>query len=170
MTCYDEFPLSTVVYNWAMAGGLMALGAVVAAQFGLGLLLGYGLLLGVALVGILATVCARCEGYYGHRCGLGLGKVVPVLFKQGRTDLYLRTPAQFVYVVLLLVGMVWPIIGSLVLLTQGFSVGRLVFLVAALGLLLAFAVPHPRLVCRHCRQGACGACPLGKMMAGGDGA
>ena len=161
--CYDEFPVSTVVYNLVTAGGLMALGAAVAAQFGLGVLIGYVLLLAVAVAGILATVCARCAGYYGHRCGLGLGKIVPVLFKQGQTDFYLRTPMQFVYVILLLVGMVWPIVGGAILLVEGFSAWKLVQLIAPVVLLLAFAVPHPRLVCTHCKQGECGACPAGKI-------
>lgn len=163
MACYDEFPVSTVVYNWITAGGVMALGAVVSAQFGSGVLIGYVLLVPVAVVGILATVCARCASYYGHRCGLGLGKVVPLFFKQGRTDLYFRTPMQFAYVGLLLVGLIWPLVGGAVLLVQGFSAWRLVQLGAAMVLLLAFAVPHPRLVCSHCRQGECGACPAGKI-------
>jgi hypothetical protein len=169
MTCYDEFPVSTVIYNWAMVGGVMALGAAVAVRFGVGVLVAYGLLLVVGLVGIMATVCARCESYYGQRCGLGLGKIAPLLFKRGQTDLYLRTPMQYVYVILLLVGMAWPIVGGIILLRDGLSVGRLVQLVAAVALLLAFAVPHPRLVCSHCRQGECGACLLGEMMQGGGG-
>lgn len=162
MTCYDEFPVSTVVYNLITAGGVLALGAAVAAQFGFGMLAGYLLLLAVAVLGILGTVCARCASYYGHRCGLGLGKIVPMLFKQGQTDLYLRTPTQFVYVILLLVGMVWPIVGGAILLAEGFSVWRLTQLVAVVVLLLALGVPHPKLVCSHCRQGECGACPVGK--------
>jgi hypothetical protein len=163
MTCYDGFPISTVAYNWVAAGGVMALGAVVSAQFGVGVLIGYVLLLLIATVGALATTCARCESYYGHRCGLGLGKVVSLLFKQKRTDLYLRTPMQFVYVGLLLVGLVWPVVGGVVLLVQGFSAWRLVQLAAAVVLLLAFGMPHPKLVCSHCRQGECGACPAGKI-------
>jgi hypothetical protein len=169
MNPYEEFPVSTVAYNWAVAGGVMALGAVVSAQFGVGALAGYGLLLLVALVGSLATVCARCEGYYGHRCGLGLGKVVPLLLQKRQTELYLRMPIQFVYVVLFLVGMTWPIVGGAVLLARGFGVWRLVQLVAAAALLLAFAAPHSRLVCSHCRQGACGACPVGRKMWEGGG-
>jgi hypothetical protein len=163
MTCYDEFPISTVVYNCVMVAGVMALGAVVAVQFGVGALIGYVLLLLIATIGILATTCARCESYYGHRCGLGMGKIVPLLFKRKRTDLYLRTPMQFVYVGLLLVGLIWPVVGGVVLLTQSFSAWRLAQLVAAVVLLLAFGVPHPKLICSHCRQGECGACPAGKI-------
>ena len=164
MTCYDEFPISTVVYNGVTAGGMLALGVVISVQFGLGVLIGYVLLLLIATVGILATACARCESYYGHRCGLGLGKIVSVLFKQKQTDLYLRTPMQFVYVGLLLVGLVWPIAGGVVLLAQDFGVWRLVQLVATVVLLLALGVPHPKLVCSHCKQGECGACPVGRML------
>lgn len=163
MTCYDEFPVSTMVFNAIAAGGVMVLGVAVAGQFGVGVLIGYVLLVAVAVMGILATVCARCESYYGHRCGLGLGKVAPALFKQKQTDLYLRTPMQFVYVILLLAGLIWPVVGGVVLLAQGFGTWRLVQLVAAVVLLLAFAVPHPKLVCSHCRQGECGACPAGKI-------
>jgi hypothetical protein len=169
MTYYDEFPLSTVIYNWAMAGGVMALGVAVAAQFGAGVLLGYLLLLLVALLGAMATICARCASYYGRRCGLGLGRIVPLLVKRGDTERYLRTPTQFVALILFGLAMVWPILGGAVLLARGFGVGRLVQLVAAVALLVAFVVPHPRLVCRHCRQGACGACPVGRgMQAGGE--
>jgi hypothetical protein len=167
MTCYDEFPVSTVVYNWVMVGGVMALGAAVAAQFGVGLLVGYLLLLAVAVTGILATTCARCKSYYGHRCGLALGKLVPLLFKQRQTDLYFRTPMQFVYVGLLLVGLLWPIVGGVILLVGGFGVGRLAQVVAAVVLLLAFGVPHPKLVCSHCRQGECGDCPVGRVLPRG---
>jgi hypothetical protein len=162
MACYDEFPVSTVIYNAVTAGGVLALGVVISVQFGLGVLIGYVLLLAVAVVGVLATACARCESYYGRRCGLGMGRIVPMLFKRKRTDLYLRTPMQFVYVILFLVAMVWPIVGGAVLLAGDFSVGRLMQLIATVVLLLALGVPHPKLVCSHCRQGECGACPVGR--------
>jgi hypothetical protein len=91
-----------------------------------------------------------------------LGKVVPLLFKQGQPDLYLRTAMQFVYVILLLVALVWPIVGSVVLVAQDATGWRVAQLAVAVALLLALAAPHPRLVCRHCRQGQCGACPIGQ--------
>ena len=162
MTYYDEFPVSTVVFNAVGAGGTMILGVVLAVQFGIAALVGYVVLLLISLAGILGTVCARCESYYGHRCGLGLGKIVPLLFKQRQTGLYLRTPMQFVYVLLFLVALLWPIVGSIVLLVNGLGVAPLAQLVAAVVLLLALGVPHPKLVCSHCKQGECGACPVGK--------
>jgi len=164
---YQAFPRSTVIYNVSALSGILVLGGVVAAQIGLWFVVGYTLLILVSVAGVLSTVCARCS-YYGHRCGLGLGWVVARLFGRRPGEAYFRTPMQFVYLGLLLVGLAWPLVGSARLLAQGYNVARLVELVAVVGLLLALAVPHPRLVCRHCRQGACGACPVGRMVRGTD--
>ncbi|MGD2145954.1 MAG: hypothetical protein PVH41_04605 [Anaerolineae bacterium] len=162
MNCYADFPISAVIYNLTALGALMALGVVAAIQFGTGVLVVYVLLLAIALVGTLSTVCSRCAGYYGRRCGLGLGKVVALLFRKRPANEYLRTPAQFVIIVLLVAALAWPIVGGALLLVRGFAVALVAQLLAAVVLLLAFAVPHPRLSCRHCRQGESGACPIGR--------
>ena len=44
MTCYKEFPVSTVIYNLATIGGALVVGAVIAAQFSIWALAGYGAL------------------------------------------------------------------------------------------------------------------------------
>ena len=72
MPYYDEFPVSTVVYNWVTAGGVMALGAAVAGHFGAAALVAYALLLVVALVGIVATVCTFAKNYREANLFLGL--------------------------------------------------------------------------------------------------
>jgi hypothetical protein len=162
--CYQEFPVSTGAFNVVTAGGLVALGAVVATYFGVFALVGHLLFVAFAVAGVLGTVCARCESYYGHRCGLGLGRVVPRFFAQKQTDRYLRTPTQYGYVTLLVVALVWPIVGGAVLFSRGLGAGWLVLLMATVALLMALAVPHPKLVCSHCRQGECGACPVGRLL------
>jgi hypothetical protein len=147
-------------------GGALVIGVVVMAQFGPWATVGYLLLLALAGVGLLATVCARC-GYYGRRCALGLGEVVALAFKKGEEDEFARTPSQLLFVGLLLVlQLLLPIAGGIVLLVRGFTVGRLVLLVAWVGLLLAGLVPHPRLVCGHCCQGERGVCPVGRQVWG----
>jgi hypothetical protein len=161
MGYYNEFPLSTVLYNGLTIGGATAIGVVIAAQFGLGVAAGYLALLALAMVGVLATVCARC-GYYGHRCALGVGELVPLFFKEGRADEFARTLPQLLSTGLLLVLLfVLPVAGGVTLLIRQFTAWRLVQLVALVGLLLAGLAPHPRLVCRHCRQRESGACPVG---------
>jgi hypothetical protein len=85
-----------------------------------------------------------------------------MLFRQRQTDLYLRTPMQLAFVALLVLAMAWPIVGGVALLSRGFRTRRLVQLLVTAALLLAFVVPHPKVVCSHCHQGACGACPVGR--------
>ena len=163
MACYREFPVSTVVYNAITLGGAGVAGAIVAAQFGPWALGGYVLLVTIAGVGVVATVCARC-GYYGQRCGLGLGRVVPLLFARGPEEEFFRTAPQFVTTLLLVVALLLPIAGGVYLLVERYTTWRLVQLIALVGLLLAGLAPHPGLVCRHCCQGARGACPVGQRL------
>lgn len=162
MKCYDEFPISTIVYNVVTLGGALVVGSVVAAQFGTGALIGYVMLLVLAVVGILTTVCSRCASYYGRRCALGFGMLVPLLAKKGDVREYFRTPMQFVYLALLGLALLLPIVGAISLVINHFSVAYLMQIILLVGLLLAGAIPHPRLVCSHCRQGKCGACPVGR--------
>lgn len=163
MESYSEFPISTLIYNGVTLGGSLAIGAVVLAQFGIGAAVAYLLLLALAVVGVLGTVCVRCT-YYGSRCALGLGKVVPILFKKGQESEFFRTAAQFVATLSLVLVVLVPLAGSAALLIGGFSVWRLVQLIAVVGLFLAGLIPHTRLVCSHCRQGECGACPVGRQV------
>lgn len=159
--CYDEFPLSTVIYHAVTLGGAIAAGVAIAAQFGLGATVGYLLLLVFALVGVLATICARC-GYFDRRCAMGLGKVAALIFDKGQEEEFFRTGAQFAVLVLLVLLLLLPIGGGLLLLARGFSAWRLATLLAMAGLLLAGLVPHPQLVCGHCCQGERGVCPVGR--------
>jgi hypothetical protein len=161
--CYDEFPVSTVVYNLVTLGGALAIGVIVMAQFGPWATGGYLLLLALAVVGVLGTVCARC-GYYDRRCALGLGQVVALVFKKGPEDEFFRTASQFVALGALVILLLLPVAGGIVLLTRGFSAWRLALLAAVVGLLLAGLIPHPRLVCGHCCQGKRGVCPVGRQI------
>ena len=164
MNCTDEFPRSTVLYNVATFGSAAVFGVVIVAQLGLGMAAVHLALLALAGVGLLATVCARC-GYYGHRCALGIGKLVGRLFKKSREDEFAQTAPQLLYVGLLLaLLLILPVVGGIHLLVRGFTLWRLVQLVALVVLLLAGLVPHPRLVCQYCRQRSRGACPIGCML------
>jgi hypothetical protein len=163
MACYDEFPRSTVRYNAVTLGGATLIGLVIVAQFGPWAAIGYLSLLAFAAVGLLATVCARC-GYYGHRCALGIGRLIPLLFKKGQEDEFAGTASQLFSTGLLVLLLIVPVAGGVTLLVRGWAVWRLLQLVALVGLLLAGLVPHPRLVCRHCRQRERGACPIGCLL------
>ena len=68
MKCYNEFPLSTVIYNLVTLGGALVVGVVVVAQFGSWATAGYLLLLALTGVGLLLAglvphlwlVCGHC--------------------------------------------------------------------------------------------------------------
>jgi len=158
---YTEFPLPTIIYNLITLGGALVAGGVIATQFGPWATAGYLMLLVLTGVGLLTLVCARC-GYYGHRCPLGLGKVAALAFKKRQEEEFFRTGAQRVVLLLLVLVFLLPIAGGIALLIEGFSTWWLALLAAQVGLLLAGLAPHPRLVCRHCRQGERGACPVGR--------
>ena len=161
MECYEEFPISTVVYNGITLGGALAVGVVLMAQFGVPAMSAYVLLLLVAGTGLLALICSGC-GYYGHRCPLGLGRAAAWLFKKGQEDQFFRTVPQFVVGLVLVIAVAWPIVIGGVLLVRDFTVGRLFLLAAMAGLLLVGLTRHPKHVCSHCMQGKCGACPIGR--------
>lgn len=163
MKCYREFPLSTVIYNAVTLGGAAVAGVVIVTQFGLGAAIGYAALLALAGAGVLATVCARC-GYYGRRCALGLGQIVPPIFKKGSEEEFFRTASQFVALGALVILLLLPIAGGVALLARGFSAWRLALLAVQVGLLLAGLAPHPKLVCDHCCQGESGNCPVGRQV------
>ncbi len=158
---YAEFPLPTVIYNLITLGGALVVGGVIVAQFGLWPTLGYLMLLALTAGGLLTLVCARCS-YYGRRCALGLGKAAGLVFKRRDEEEFFGTWPQFVVLLLLVLALLLPIAGGVILLVEGFSAGRLALLAALVGLLLAGLIPHPKLVCSHCRQGECGACPVGR--------
>lgn len=158
--CYREFPVSTVIYNAVTLGGAVILGILIVAQLGLGAAVGYLALLVAAVVGLLATVCARC-GYHGRRCALGLGLVVRVFRKKPEDEFFCTWP-QFVSLLLLASALALPIVCGVGLLVIGFDWLRLALLAGMVGLLLAGLIPHPRLVCGHCCQGESGACPVGR--------
>jgi hypothetical protein len=161
MECYREFPLATVVYNLITVGGAVVIGAVVVAQYGLGAAAGYLLLLGIALLAVLNQVCTRC-GYYGQRCALTLGKVVAVLFERKADGLFFRTAPQVLAMLLLAGVLLAPVVAGVVLLVSGPTGGQVVLLTLLAVLLAAGLAPHTRIVCSHCAQGECGACPMGK--------
>ena len=168
MVIYKAFPRSTVLYNLLTLGGTLVVGGLIMAQWGWGALMAYVVILVVAMLGIFATACTRCT-YYGRRCGLGGGMLVARLFERRTEGRFLGTTMQVVYLFLLIVDLVAPLLAGIVLAVQIPSLGRVLQVVAFLGFVMALAVPHPRLVCRHCGQGACGACPVGQYLQRGAG-
>ena len=163
MKCYDSFPGTTVIYNLLTLGGAMVMGAVVLTQLGVWAVVGYLVLLALTGYSMLALICARCY-YYDRRCATGVGKVVALFFKKGQEEEFGQTASQKAVMLLLAIVLLLPLVGSIVSLVVGYSMLRLVLLVALLALLVAGLAPHPRLVCSHCRLAEKGCCPIGRLV------
>jgi len=163
MECYDSFPRTTVLYNLLTLGGAMAVGVIVLVQLGVWFAVGYLVLLALTGYGMLALICARCY-YYDRRCATGVGKVVALFFKKGQEEEFGQTASQKAVMLLLAIVLLLPLVGSIVSLVVGYSMLRLVLLVALLALLVAGLAPHPRLVCSHCRLAEKGCCPIGRLV------
>ena len=163
MECYDSFPRTTVLYNLLTLGGAMVVGVIILAQLGVWVSVGYLVLLALTGYGMLALICARCY-YYDRRCATGVGKVVALFFKKGQEEEFGQTASQKAVMLLLAIVLLLPLVGSIVSLVVGYSMLRLVLLVALLALLVAGLAPHPRLVCSHCRLAEKGCCPIGRLV------
>jgi hypothetical protein len=163
MECYESFPKTTVIYNLLTLGGAMVMGAVVLTQLGVWAVVGYLVLLALTGYGMLALICARCY-YYDRRCATGVGKVVALFVKKGQEEEFGQTASQKGITLLLAVVLLLPLVGGIVSLVVGYSMLRLVLLVALVVLLIAGLAPHPRLVCSHCKLAEQGCCPIGKLL------
>jgi hypothetical protein len=163
MECYGSFPRTTVIYNLLTLGGAMVIGVIVLAQLGVWVGVGYLVLLALTGYGMLALICARCY-YYDRRCATGVGKVVALFFKKGREEEFGQTASQKGITLFLAVVLLLPLVGGVVSLVVSFSTLHLMLLVALIALLVAGLVPHPRLVCSHCKLAEQGCCPIGKLL------
>jgi hypothetical protein len=163
MECYENFPRTTVIYNLLTLGGAIVVGVIVLAQLGVWFAVGYLALLALTGYGLLASICTRCY-YYDRRCGTGTGKIVARFFKKGQEEEFGQTVSQKAVLPLLIIVLLLPLVGGIVSLVTGYSIQRLVLLVAWLVLLVAGLAPHPRLVCSHCKLAERGCCLIGKLL------
>jgi len=162
MICYDEYPIRIVLLNLAELLAALALGLVLVARLGWWAVLAFAVVGCLGLVLSLAYGCTRCH-YYGKVCGLGLGKIAPLVFCQRDKSDFGKALSQTVAWTLVGLTMALPVVAGLVSLTTG---GRL-HVLAPLGLFLALvfiiALTHSRHVCGHCQQAKEGVCTLGRM-------
>jgi hypothetical protein len=162
MTCYDDYPIRIVILDLIELLSALVVGVVLVAQVGWWAVLLYAVVGCLGLVMALAYGCTRCF-YYGRVCGLGLGKIAPLLFRQRDADEFGQSLSQTVAWTLVGLVLALPVAAGLVSLARGLSVPGLAMLVVFLGLIVVIVVTHSRYVCGHCRQARDGRCSLGRM-------
>ena len=162
MTCYDDYPLRVVVVNLVELLAALVLGAVLVAQLGWWAVLFYGAMGCLGLILSLAYGCTRCR-YYGRVCGLGLGKIASIVFRQRDQGEFGRSPSQTVAWTLVGLMLALPVAAGLV----SFATDPLLPGLAVLGLYLAVVIAivltHSRFVCAHCHQARDRRCTLGRL-------
>jgi len=159
MGCYKEFPRRIVIYNDAAMLAFLFFGGMIIAGLGLWALPVYLLVLTAAFTLTFWTICSRCS-YYGLRCGLGFGLPVKRLFKKRNESEFMHTGGQYLAGFLLAIGFIFPLVAGVLSVIRGVWLWPALFLAS----LLALIIPHPKMVCRRCRQRESGACGIGVLI------
>lgn len=162
MIPYQSYPTYLVVLNVLEVVAALAVGTIVIGQLGLWAVLGYALVGLLAVVLCLAFGCTRCY-YYGRVCGTGLGKIAALMFKKREEEEFGKSLSQTLSWTLVGVVLLLPIAAGLVSLREGFSLPRLLWLAAFLGLMIAIVVTHSRSACKHCQEAKERRCTLGRL-------
>lgn len=121
--------------------------------------LGYLIYCLMANVNVMNSSCRYCY-YYNKRCGLGLGKLAALFFKEGNKSRFSKSEFSYNEIIfnVLTVGM--PLIAAFYVLLIKFSWPLIILLVS----LLIFGFFRLRgikwlFLCKYCRQGEI-SCPL----------
>jgi hypothetical protein len=162
MTCYDEYPVRIVLLNLVELLAALALGLVLVAQLGWWAVLVFAIVGCLGLILSLAYGCTRCH-YYGRLCGLGLGELAPLAFRQRDRSEFGKALSQTVAWTLVGLTMALPIAAGLASLSTGSRLHVLAPLGFFLTLVFIMALTHSRYVCGHCQQARDGVCSLGRM-------
>ncbi len=152
-----DFSRAKVFYNLFVATIFLIAGSLAAASLGLLAVIGSSASFIVGVVMALTCACNRCA-YFGRRCALGLGTISPLLASRGRPEEFFRTFSQYLCVVLLAIMPILGIVGSVYMLLCGRILIPILFFLS----MLAFLVPHPKLMCSQCEQARRGLCPIGR--------
>jgi len=162
MICYDDYPLRIVVVNLVELLAALVLGTILMAQLGWWAVLFYGAMGCLGLILSLAYGCTRCR-YYGRVCGLGLGKIASIVFRQRDQGEFGRSPSQTVAWTLVGLMLALPVAAGLVSLATGRLLPGLAVLGLYLAVVMAIVLTHSRFVCAHCHQARDKRCTLGRV-------
>ena len=161
---YKNFPIWIVLLSNILAISIYVIGAYILAGFGVlfsALYLLYCLLMEIM---VLRRSCVDCY-YYGKVCGLGKGKLCPLLFKKGKPERFVKKEVSLFSVLPDFMVFIFPIVGGIILSIRNFT-----WLLVALMIILAVlslggnAVMRGSFVCKYCKQREIG-CPAEKLFS-----
>ncbi|MBU0687547.1 MAG: hypothetical protein KKB81_06860 [Candidatus Margulisbacteria bacterium] len=109
--------------------------------------------------------CKYCY-YYGKVCAWGRGKIAALFIKKGDPKVFCERKVTFVKLLPQLLGMVFPLIGGIILLCLSFSwliVGLMI--IPWLIWFLVYPITFGKLACPNCKQGSI-CCPANDFFSG----
>ncbi|RZN37037.1 MAG: hypothetical protein EFT35_07065 [Methanophagales archaeon ANME-1-THS] len=162
---YDNFPAWIAILSNLVSLSIYTLGAYILAGFGILFAILYLLYCLWLEVQILRKSCVDCY-YYGKVCGLGKGKLCPLLFKQGDPKKFVEKEVTWAQILPDFMVFIIPLVGGIILLVRDFT-WLLVALLIILGI-LAFggtALIRGSFACKYCKQREIG-CPAEQLFGG----
>jgi hypothetical protein len=161
---YESFPAPMVLLAILVSLLIYVIGTYILAVLGIWLSIPYVLYCSWVEFRILKYSCVDCY-YYGKLCGLGRGKLCPLLFKKGNTRSFAEKEISWPDLLPDFMVSIFPAIGGIVLLVRDFSWLILLLLITLLALSSGGnAVIRGSFACRHCKQREIG-CPAERLFS-----
>jgi hypothetical protein len=160
---FDNYPAWIVIISQSLSLLIYALGAYIISGFGPIFAAAFLVYCFFLEVDLLRNACVHCC-YYGKVCGLGKGKLAPLLFKKGDPKIFASREVSLKTLLPNIMVMLAPLILGLFKLITGFNWFTLgaIFLLVILST-FGNGVARSELVCKFCKQKELG-CPAEKML------
>jgi hypothetical protein len=159
---YESFPVPIVLLAILVSLSIYIIGAYILTGIAIWLSILYILYCVWIEIRILKGSCVDCY-YYGKLCGLGRGKLCPLLFNKGDPERFIRKEVSWSDLLPDFMVSIFPAIGAIVLLVKDFS--WLILLLLLILLALSFggnAIIRGSFACKYCKQREIG-CPAEKL-------
>ena len=163
---YENFPVWIPLLSCVLSVAIYTLGAFIFYQLTFLLTVFYLLFCLWIEFRILQKSCTNCY-YYGKICGLGRGKISPLLFKKGNPERFTETEISWKDLIPDFLVMIFPLVGGIIALIRDFRWLILVLMIIlALLCLCGNAIIRGSLACKYCKQKELG-CPAEQLFSKG---
>jgi len=155
---YENFPVWIPLLSCALSIAIYALGAFIFYQLAIPFTILYLLFCLWIEFRILQKSCVNCY-YHGKICGLGRGKLSPLLFKKGSPESFTERKISWKDLIPDFLVLIFPLAGGIIALIMDFTWLILVLMVVLVVLSTSGnALLRGSLACRYCKQRELG-CP-----------
>jgi len=155
---YENFPLWIPFIAILVSIISYGIGAIILSEFGIIFAILYILYCIAMELMIIFRSCKNCW-YYGKICGLGKGKIAPLLVKKGDMKKFADRDISMAHMIPDFLVVILPLFGGIILLVLNFSILVLFLMVVLIVLFFGgTAFVRGAFACKYCRQKDIG-CP-----------